>query len=160
MSLSIADLHDQYGAQVQLADAIFQHYGGRRSFHGEIETVRVFHDFLGVKNKLAQPGGDRVLVVDGGGSHRFALLGDRLAAMALDNGWAGIVINGCLRDAHDIGQLEIGVMALGTCPIKPSLTDEGETNCRLLFGSVVFQPGDYIYVDDDGIMVSPNELKL
>ena len=158
MGYDIADIHDEHGDSLQMADPIFRNYGGHRRFHGEIHTIRIFHDFGLVKTTLQRKGEGRVLVVDGGGSTRFALLGDRLAKMGVDNGWAGIVLNGCLRDSHAISRLDIGVKALNVCPVKPPATDEGESGIKVQFASVIFCPGSFVYCDADGIMVSSQPL--
>ena len=158
-SLSIADLHDEHGLDVQLADPVFRNYGGRLSFAGEIETIRVFNDFKLVKQVLQSPGRGRVLVIDGGGSSHVALLGDRLAKMGVDNQWSGIIVNGCIRDSGVIATLPIGVKALNTCPIKPSMVDDGEQGVRVMFAHVIFEKGHVVYADGDGVLVSPHFLR-
>ena len=112
-----------------------------------------------VKKILATEGGGRVLVIDGGGSHKVALLGDRLAKLGLEQGWAGLIINGCIRDSATIGTLPIGIRALGTCPIKPAMEDDGELGIRLMFASTIFRPGSYLYADEDGIAISETRLE-
>ncbi|NKB77578.1 MAG: ribonuclease E activity regulator RraA [Gammaproteobacteria bacterium] len=155
---NVSDLHDEHGASLQLVDPVFTNYGGIGVFHGEVETIRVFNDFLLVKKTLLSPGENRVLVIDGGGSRKIALLGDRLAQLGVDNQWAGIIVNGCIRDSEAIGKLPIGVKAIGTCPVKPDMEDEGEQGVRVLFASTIFRSGSYIYADEDGIVVSDTAL--
>ena len=123
-----------------LAEPGFLDYGGRRSFSGPISTVRAPEDNSLVRKALEEPGQGRVLVVDGGGSRRCALVGDQLAALAQKNGWAGVVVNGCIRDAEEVGRTAIGVKALGTHP------------------RVTFRPGHYLYADADGIVTSETAL--
>ncbi|NKB62146.1 MAG: ribonuclease E activity regulator RraA [Gammaproteobacteria bacterium] len=158
MSNQLADLCDQYGSKLQIVDPIFHQYGGVETFQGEVTTIRVFNDFLLVKKTLLTPRRNRVLIIDGGGSRQVALLGDKLAQLGVDNQWAGIVINGCIRDSGAIGKLSIGIKALGTCPIKPAMVDEGEQDVRVIFASTIFQPGSYVYADEDGIAVSDSLL--
>ena len=114
------DLCDEH-PDILVADPIFRDYGGARLFHGRITTVKVHEDNVLVRKALEEPGQGRVLVVDGGGSLRCALLGDNIAAMAHENGWAGVIVHGCIRDAEAIGQIPIGVKALATLPGLGSL---------------------------------------
>lgn len=109
---------------------------------------------------LGEPGEGRVLVVDGGASMRCALLGDQLAAMGANNGWSGVIVNGCIRDSEDIGQMNLGVKALATHPLKSSKRDPGLRDVPVRFAGVEVRPGDYIYADKDGILVSPEPLAL
>lgn len=113
-----------------------------------------------VRATLEEKGQGRVLVVDGGGSRRCALLGDNIAAMAVDNGWSGIIINGCIRDSKDISTMDLGVKALATFPLKSSKRDPGLRDVRVAFAGVAVEPGDWIYADGDGVLVSKEELKL
>ena len=138
----------------------FRDYGGVKSFHGQIETVRCFESNPMVRKTLQEPGQGRVLVVDGGGSNRVAILGDMLAKFAQDNGWKGIVVNGCIRDSKVIGTLDVGVKARGTHPLKSAKTHEGERGITVAFGGLEFVPGHWLYADEDGIVISENELKL
>ena len=158
MNLETSELCDQYGPQVQVADGRLRHFGGRTQFHGAVVTLRVDADFGLVKTTLGNPGENRVLVVDGGGATNYALLGDRLAQMALNGSWAGIVINGHIRDSAIIAGLDIGVMALGTCPRRPALTGEGETDITVSFAGADIHPGDWLYADLDGVVVSRTPL--
>lgn len=155
MSLKTADLYDRYGDKLQVAEPIFSDYGGNKTFHGDIYTLKVHEDFLLIKNTVSEKGEGRVLVIDGGGSMRCAMLGDRLAAMANANGWVGVVINGCIRDADEIGKLPIGVKALNTCPARPGKNGGGQSQIAVHFAGVKFNPGEILYADEDGIVVSP-----
>jgi regulator of ribonuclease activity A len=153
MSFSTADLCDQYEGKVSVAAPLFKCYGGAMAFCGPIATVKVHEDNVLVRAALSEPGDGRVLVVDGGGSLRCALVGDQLARLAQQNGWSGIVVNGCIRDAPAIGRVEIGIRALGTHPRKSAKKGAGERDTPLAFAGVNFTPGAQLYSDEDGIIV-------
>jgi len=153
---STADLCDQFEAQIQIAQPVFSDLGGIESFEGLITTLRVDRDFGLVKQMLSSPGNAGVLVVDGGGAKDCALLGDRMAKLAHQQNWSGIVINGCIRDAAIVRTIAIGVRALGTCPKRPAITGAGEKNISVQFSGVTFEPGSYLYADADGIIISKN----
>ena len=156
MKHSTSDLCDQYAAGLQIADGGFIHFGGKSAFCGQIATVSVQNDFMLIKEVLSNAGNNRVLVVDGKGFKGCALLGDMMAARAIDNGWSGIVINGCVRDAKDLADLNIGILALGTCPLRPPQAGMGDKDVAVTFASVTFRPGEYLYADLDGIVTSPD----
>jgi regulator of ribonuclease activity A len=148
-----ADLVDEIGADVRSCDTQFRQFGGRSMFAGAIHTVRCFEDNALLKSVLSEPGDGAVLVVDGGASLHSALVGDVIAGLGQDNGWAGIVVNGVVRDAAALREIDIGIKALGTNPRKSSKTGSGERDVEVEFGGVVFGPGDVLYSDDDGIVV-------
>jgi len=156
-----ADLCDAHAdsPRFQIAEPGFHDYGGVRSFAGPISTVRAPEDNSLVRKALEEPGQGRVLVVDGGGSRRCALVGDQLALLAQQNGWAGVVVNGCIRDAEDVGRMRIGVKALGTHPRKSLKRDEGQRDVEVRFAGVAFRPGHYLYADLDGIVTSESPLR-
>lgn len=131
-------------------------YGGRSQFHGPIRTVKVFEDNVLVRSTLEQPGHGAVLVVDGGGSMRCALVGGLLGELAQHNSWSGIVLNGCVRDSAELRGLDIGVFALGSHPRK-SLRGlhGGSVDCPLEFGGIAIQPGEWLYADEDGVVLLP-----
>ena len=158
MNISTADLCEAYPEQVQVVAPMFTRYGGRRSFGGEIVTVKCFEDNSLVRDQARQPGGGKVLVVDGGGSRRRALLGDRVAAAAARHGWEGVIIYGSLRDVDAVGEIFIGVMALGSIPVKTEKRGLGDLNIPVTFGGVTFHPGHYVYADADGVIVSADLL--
>lgn len=158
MALLTADLYDAHGDALQVASPLLRDYGGRRAFHGPVATLKVHEDNSLVREALGEPGAGRVLVVDGGGSLRCALLGDNLARMAADNGWAGVVIHGCIRDSVEIGKLPVGVKALATHPAKSLKRGEGQRDVPVRFADVVFEPGSYLYADEDGIAVATGPL--
>ena len=148
-----ADLVDEIGPDVRSCDLQFRQYGGRAEFAGPVTTVRCFEDNALLKSVLSEPGGGGVLVIDGDGSVHTALVGDVIAELARSNGWAGLVINGAVRDASTLRTLDIGIKALGTNPRKSTKTGAGEHNAIVEFGGVVFTPGDVAYSDDYGIVV-------
>lgn len=152
------DLCDQYPDLVQVVEPIFKNYGGRKAFGGEIVSIKCFEDNSLVKQQVATAGAGKVLVVDGGGSLRAALLGDMLAENAAANGWEGIIINGCIRDVDIISNTQLGVQALATYPMKTEKRGLGDLNIAVKFGGVTFQPGHYVYADNNGIIVSKQQL--
>jgi regulator of ribonuclease activity A len=148
-----ADLVDEIGPDVRSCDLQLIQYGGRPQFAGPITTVRCFEDNALLKSVLSEPGDGGVLVIDGDGSLHAALVGDVIAGLGVDNGWAGLIINGAVRDAATLRTLGIGVKALGTNPRKSTKTGEGLRDAAVEFGGVVFVPGHIAYSDDDGIVV-------
>ena len=158
MTTKTADLCDTHSQALQHIALPLKDYGGVTAFYGEIATVQCFEDNSFVKKTLQEAGCDRVLLVDGGGSKRCALLGDLLAQLAIDNHWRGVVINGCIRDSDIIATLNIGVKALATNPLKSEKKDRGTCNIEVNFGSVSCKPGDWLYADSDGVVVSPKAL--
>jgi regulator of ribonuclease activity A len=148
-----ADLVDDIGPDVRSCDLQLRQFGGRSDFAGPITTVRCFQDNALLKSVLSEPGDGGVLVIDGDGSVHTALVGDVIAALGRDNGWAGLVINGAVRDAAVLRTLDIGIKAIGTNPRKSSKTGAGQRDVVVEFGGVTFVPGDIAYSDDDGIVV-------
>jgi regulator of ribonuclease activity A len=148
-----ADLVDEVGPDVRSCDLQFAQYGGQSQFAGPISTVRCFEDNALLKSVLSEPGHGGVLVIDGDGSLHAALVGDIIAGLGLDNGWAGLIINGAVRDAATLRTLDIGIKALGTNPRKSTKTGEGLRDVAVEFGGVMFVPGEIAYSDDDGIVV-------
>lgn len=130
----------------------------RRAFSGEVVTVKCFEDNSRVKEHLATPGVGKVLVVDGGGSLRNALIGDMIAENAVKNGWEGIIIFGACRDVDELAKLDFGVMALGCVPIKSVRRGEGQLNIDIQFGDITIRPGQYVYADNNGIVVASEKL--
>ncbi len=150
---STADILDEHGERAAVCELRFRQFGGRRSFEGEIATVRCHEDNVLVRERASAPGEGRVLVVDGGGSLRVALVGDQVAGLARANGWAGLVVHGCVRDLAALGELELGIKALGSNPRPSAKTGAGEIDVPVEFGGVTFRPGTMLYSDDDGIVV-------
>jgi regulator of ribonuclease activity A len=156
----LPDLFDQYPEKLSLIAPIFNDYGGKRIFFGEIVTVSCFNDNSKVKELVATNGHGKVMVVDGKASLTHALLGDMLAEKAVKNGWQGLVINGCIRDAGTIASLPLGVKALGCCPIKTEKLGAGDINLDVTFAGTLFKEKQYIYSDLNGIAVSDTLLTV
>ncbi|SHG60067.1 ribonuclease E activity regulator RraA [Massilia sp. CF038] len=136
----------------------YKHYGRQVTFSGRVTTLKVFEDNALVRSTLEAPGNGNVLVIDGGASMRRALVGGQLALLAQDNGWAGIVVDGCVRDSDEINACEIGVRALGVHPQKSAKKGVGERNIRVAIGGVFVQPGDWLYADADGVLIAQQKL--
>jgi regulator of ribonuclease activity A len=158
MSFATADLCDQHDDKIRVTEPVFRNYGANVAFAGRIATAKVFEDNVLVRQALSENGEGRVLVVDGGGSLRCALVGDQLAILAQDNGWAGIVVYGCIRDSAAINAIPIGVRALATHPLKSVKKGAGDRDIPVTFAGVTFVPGQYLYADSDGVIVSPVDL--
>ncbi|MDQ4423371.1 MAG: ribonuclease E activity regulator RraA [Thalassolituus sp.] len=154
------DLCDEYPDLITVVEPMFNNYGARESFGGEIVTVKCHEDNSKVKELVDTDGKGKVMVVDGGGSMRHALLGDMLAEKAAKNGWEGIIIYGCIRDVDVIMETELGVQALATNPLKTDKRGLGDVNVKVKFGGVDFVPGQFVYADNNGIIVSPEKLEM
>jgi regulator of ribonuclease activity A len=148
-----ADLYDEHGTALGSCDTQFKQYGKRSSFHGPLVTVRCHQDNALLKSVFSEPGRGRVLVVDGGGSLHTALMGDVIASIAHGNGWAGVVINGAVRDVATLRTIDLGIRALGSNPRTSTKTGAGERDVPVEFGGCVFRPGATLYSDDDGVVV-------
>jgi regulator of ribonuclease activity A len=153
---STADLLDLHGDLAGVCELPLRRFGGRAAFEGTIGTVRCFEDNVLLKLRVTEPGQGRVLVVDGGGSLRVALLGDMVAGLAVEHGWAGLVIHGCVRDAAALARLDLGIVALGTNPRPSGKDGAGEVDVPVRFGGVTFEPGGLIACDQDGVVVTPS----
>ena len=160
MTYSTPDICDQFPGQLQIAEPLFTEFSGKDSFSGEIVTIKCFEDNSLVKQNLATAGHGKVLIVDGGGSLRCALLGDLLGAMAVQNGWQGLLINGCVRDVEILKSMDLGVRALNCYPLKSNKRNEGQLNVPVRFAGVNFEPGQYLYADENGIVVANEELDI
>ena len=156
----LPDLYDIYPKALTLAQPLFADFGQKKIFYGEIVTVACFNDNSKVKALIDTDGTGKVMVVDGKASITHALLGDMLAEKAVKNGWQGIVINGCIRDAGTIATLDLGVKALGCCPIKTEKLGIGEVNIPITFAGLHFIPGHFIYGDSNGLAISDTLLSL
>ena len=158
MQIKTTDLWDRFEDQVQVAEPVFRNFGGRDSFWGRAVCLEVFEDNVLVRREVETDGNGKVLVVDGGGSLKCALLGDILAGLAISNKWSGIIIYGCIRDAKEIAAMPVGVKALNTSPRKSGKKGHGKKEIPVEFAGVTIQPGDYIYADLDGILVAKQNL--
>jgi regulator of ribonuclease activity A len=153
MTFTTADLYDEHGEALGSCDLQFRQFGGHRAFSGPAVTVRCHEDNALLKSVVSGPGNGSVLVVDGGGSVHTALMGDMIAQTAVDNGWAGVVIHGAVRDAAVLAGMSIGIKALGSNPRKSAKTGAGEKDVPVTFGGTTFRPGDQVWSDDDGVVV-------
>ena len=160
MTVSLPDICDQFIDEIVVFDPVFRDFGGKRRFCGEIMTLRCFEDNSLLAETVRTPGRERVLVVDGGGSLRRALLGDLLAAAAMENGWQGLVINGAVRDVEILETIDLGIKALAACPVKTDKRGEGQLGVPLRFAGAQLEPGQFIYSDANGIIVARNKLSV
>ena len=158
MTFKTADLSDAHEGKVQVVLPGLFNFGGKTRFHGEMVTIRAMGDFSRVREQVRSKGAGKVLVVDNDASMQVAMLGDLLAAAGQENGWQGVVINGCIRDVADIVDMGIGVKALASVPARGSRADLGELNVELNFLGAVFRPGEFLYSDEDGIILSTQAL--
>lgn len=153
--LRVTDLSDAHAARLQHCAPLFRHFGARRRFHGPITTVSCFEDNVLVREALEDAGTGTVLVVDGGGSRRCALLGDRLAGIAADRGVAGVIVHGCVRDTEELAALDVGVLALAAHPRRSVKRGLGRRDVPVAFADVLWTPGHHAYADPDGVVLSP-----
>jgi len=160
MTFTTPDVCDEFLDHLQVLEPLFTEFGGKEKFSGEIVTIKCFEDNSLVKETLGSAGLGRVLVVDGGGSLRCALLGDLLGAMAVENGWQGLLINGCVRDVEILKNMDLGVRALNSYPLKSNKRNEGQLNIAIRFAGVNFEPGQYLYADENGIVIASEQLNL
>jgi len=162
MNFKTPDLCDAFeaelGKSLRVVAPMFKCYGARPAFSGQIVTLKLFEDNTLVRTLFSEDGKGKVLVIDGGGSMRCALVGDQLALLAHKNGWEGVIVYGCIRDSADINAIDIGVRALDTHPQRSVKKGAGERDLALSFGGVTFNPGEYIYADEDGVLVSTTAL--
>jgi regulator of ribonuclease activity A len=156
--IKTADLCDSFPETVQVCEPMFTSYGSVTGFDGPISTVRVYKDNVLVREALEDLAPGSVLVVDGGGSRRCALLGDLLASIAASRGLAGIIINGCVRDSRELAGIEVGVLALATSPLRSRKQGEGQRDVPVRFGGLAWVPGQYVYADEDGVVVTDGML--
>ncbi|MGX5833775.1 putative 4-hydroxy-4-methyl-2-oxoglutarate aldolase [Aeromonas piscicola] len=154
----LPDLCDQHGDALQVADPLFHNFGGKQLFYGQAVTLSCYEDNSLVRELVTRPGQGRVMVIDGGGSLRRALLGDQLAIKAAEQGWEGILIHGAVRDVGTLTTLALGVKALAACPVKTEKLGKGELDAVVSFAGVTIHPGDYVYADLNGVLVSATRL--
>ena len=160
MNFTVPDICDDFLPELQVLQPLFTEFGAKEKFYGEIVTIKCFEDNSLVKQTLGTNGQGKVLVVDGGGSLRCALLGDMLGAMAAENGWLGVVINGCVRDVEILKTINLGVRALNCHPLKSNKRNEGQLNISISFAGVGFEPGQYLYADENGMVIANTQLEL
>lgn len=156
--MKTADIVDAHDARVRFCNLQFRQFGRRREFAGEVVTVRCFEDNTLLKAELQKPGAGKVLVIDGGGSTRCALVGDQIAAIAQTSGWEGVVVNGAIRDSADVDAMDFAVFSLGTSPKKSAKAGAGEVGVPVAFGGLVITPGMWLYADADGVLIADGKL--
>jgi len=152
------DLYDDHLEHLQVASPLLKDFGGHVSFHGQIATIKILEDNSFLKAAFETNGQGKVLVVDAAASLRCAVMGDMMAELALSHGWAGVIINGCIRDAAALSQLHFGVKALATTPRKSVKRNQGVANIAVYFADICFRPNEYVYADEDGIVTSTTPL--
>ena len=158
MTFTTADLYDKYGDDLKVALPIFKDYGAKRIFHGPISTVKAYEDNSLVRSALEEPGEGRILIVDGDESLRCAMLGNMLAKLGMENGWSGIIVFGCIRDADVIATIDIGGRALNTNPRKSLKRGLGDRDIPVSFAGITFNVYEYISADTDGVIVSEKKI--
>ena len=156
--MKTADLIDNHAEKLSLIHLPFRRFGTKTHFAGPVQTVKCFEDNAVVRSQLETPGKGRILMVDGGGSTRIALLGDMLAQLAIDNGWSGIVLNAAIRDSAEIAEMATLVFALATSPVKSAKEGWGKAGCPVHIGGVEIETGDWLYADADGVLHSKEDL--
>lgn len=154
------DICDDFIDEIAVLEPLFRDFGGRRKFCGEIVTIKCFEDNSLVRDQVRSEGHGRILVVDGGGSLRHALLGDLLAARAVENGWHGLLINGCVRDVEILEDMDLGVKALNSHPVKTEKRGEGQLDVPVTIAGAHIHPGQYLYADKNGIVVAARKLDV
>ncbi|NKJ40478.1 ribonuclease E activity regulator RraA [Rhizobium sp. SG570] len=160
MVIVTADIYDTYHLRLKVCELQFRSFGQHMSFYGECSTLTTFEDHTPILAALSEPGRGRILMVDGGGSLRVGVMGDRLAAIGAESGWAGLVINGAIRDSLGINALPVGVKALGTTARRSWSPGTSQRDVVIAFGGVRFNPGDWIYADEDCVLASATRLDL
>jgi len=160
MYYSVPDICDEFFGEISVLDPLFSDFGGKRKFCGEVVTIKCFEDNSLLRDAVRSEGRGRVLVIDGGGSLRRALLGDLLAAAAAENGWQGLLINGCVRDVEILEPIDLGVKALNRHPVKTDKRGEGQRDVPLTFAGARIMPGQYLYADANGVIVAERNFEM
>ena len=158
MNETTSDISDKLHPEVQYLEPVYKIYGAKTSFSGRIVTVKCYEDNSLVEQALKGNGKESVLVIDAGGSMNCAMFGDKRAADAINNEWEGIIVHGLVRDSVAINGMEIGIRALGVCPLKSIKNGVGDSNLIVNFSGVTFTPGEYLYADEDGVIVVKEKL--
>lgn len=160
MEYNTSELCDVYLDQVDVVEPMFSSYGGRSSFGGQITTVKCFEDNGLIREVLEQSGVGRVLLIDGGGSLRRALIDAEIAQLAADNEWEGLVVYGCVRHVDELDELEVGIHAMASIPVGADQQGSGDVDVAVNFGGVTFLPEDHLYADNTGVILSPEPLDI
>ena len=156
--MKTADLIDDHADKLTLVHLPFRKFGQKAFCAGPIETLSCFEDNSLLKATVSTPGQGRVLIVDGGGSTRKAIVGDVVAELARSNGWAGLILNAAIRDSIDVDALDFVVFAMGTSPVKSTKTDRGTVGGTLDIGGTTISPNQWVYADADGVLISGEKL--
>lgn len=160
MQYNTSELCDLFADSIDVVEPIFISFGGRDSYGGVVNTVKCFEDKGIIEQLIQQPGEGKVLLIDGGGSLRRALIDSNIAQTATDNGWEGIICYGCVREVDQLEDIDIGIHAIGAIPVGADAEETGTTDCAVNFGGVTFLPDDHIYADTTGIVLSPEPLDI
>ncbi|MCW8329614.1 ribonuclease E activity regulator RraA [Photobacterium sp. SDRW27] len=160
MEYNTSELCDIYLDQVDVVEPMFSSYGGRSSFGGQVTTIKCFEDNGLIRDVLQQSGVGRVLLIDGGGSLRRALVDAEVAQLAASNEWEGLIVYGCVRHVDDLDELEVGIQAMASIPVGADQQGIGEVDIAVNFGGVTFLPEDHIYADSTGVILSPEPLDI
>jgi len=160
MQYNTSVLCDIYADTIDVAEPLLSNFGGRNSFAGEVVTVKCFESVGLIYKALEENGEGKVLLIDGGGSLRRALINSHIAELAVENDWEGIVVNGCIREVDTLEQLNIGIQAITAIPVGADDTEIGEIDVPVNFAGVTFLPEDFLYADSTGIVISPEPLNL
>ncbi len=158
IAFATADLCDAHSDKVNIVAPMFMSFGAQTAFAGQIRTLKVFEDNALIRRTLSASGDGNVLVVDGGGSMRCALVGDQLALLAQQNNWSGVIVYGCVRDSMELNAIKVGIRALNTHPLRSLRQGTGDADIPVVFGGVKFMPGHWLYADGDGIVVAAEAL--
>ena len=158
MKIPTADLWDKFPDKLTLLNLELQHFGQKTALSGQIETLKLYEDNTFVRKVLEEDGTGKVLVVDGGGSKRCALVGDNIAALAIKNNWEGVIVYGCIRDSAVINTMDVAIKAIGTCPVKSIKREVGLVGETLIINGTEIRQGQYIYADADGVLISDEKL--
>ena len=158
MTRPTTDLCDAHPDDARAVAPLFRDFGGEAAFSGPIVTIKSHEDNVIFRKALEEPGAGRVLVVDGGGSLRCAMMGGNLAEIGVKNGWSGVLLHGCVRDVKDLRAAAIGIKALAAHPVKSGKKGDGARDVPVTFGGVTFRPGEMLYADEDGVVVSARPL--
>lgn len=160
MEYNTSALCDIYQDQVDVVEPMFTNFGGLNSFAGQVTTVKCFEDNGIIRSLLQEDGTGRVLLIDGGGSLRRALIDADIAVMAEENNWEGIVVYGCVREVDELEEIEIGIQAMASIPVGANQANIGDIDVPVNFGGVTFLPEDFIYADSTGIILSQEALDV
>ncbi|WP_105902852.1 ribonuclease E activity regulator RraA [Vibrio gangliei] len=160
MEYNTSALCDIYQDQVDVVEPMFSNFGGLTSFSGQLTTVKCFEDNGIIRSILQEDGTGRVLLIDGGGSLRRALIDAEIAAIAEENDWEGLVVYGCVREIDDLEEMEIGIQAIASIPVGATQNNIGEVDVPVNFGGVTFLPEDYLYADNTGVIISQEPLDV